>query len=112
MTHKVPTSYPQAPTLQSPLDRIILYPYRSEPLDIGFCAKSQTQVNRQIQANFLAELKVISTAKPLLRRATEASRRRPCSGMSVAGKARTHQQQILGTPRTFDFGQGAAGYCP
>ncbi|MGG7636864.1 hypothetical protein, partial [Pseudomonas sp. ES1] len=52
ITHKVPTTYPQALALQSPPDRIILYPDRSEPLDVGVRAKSHTQVNRQIQANF------------------------------------------------------------
>jgi hypothetical protein len=56
-THKVRTSYPQALALQSPRYRIILYPDRSEPLDIGFRAKSHTKVNPQNQAIFRVNFK-------------------------------------------------------
>ncbi|WP_296234034.1 hypothetical protein, partial [Pseudomonas sp. UBA4617] len=56
-THKVRTSYPQAIALQSPGYRIILYPDRSEPLDIGVRAKSHTKVNPQNQAIFRLNFK-------------------------------------------------------
>jgi hypothetical protein len=49
-THKIPTSYPQLLALQYPPYRIILYADRSKPLHVGFCAKSQAQVDRQTQA--------------------------------------------------------------
>ncbi len=95
-THKVPTRYPQTLALQRPQYRIILYPDRSEPLDIGVRAKSHTKVNPQGQAIFGVELQVISAAKPLLRRRPRQAHPGPCSGMGVAGQPGTHQQQFLG----------------
>ncbi len=95
-THKVHTTYPQALALQSPQYRIILYPDRSEPLDIGVRAKSHTKVNPQDQAIFRVELQVISAAKPLLRRRPRQALSGRCSGMGVAGQAWQPSATVFG----------------
>lgn len=96
-THKVHTTYPQALALQSPQYRIILYPDRSEPLDIGVRAKSHTKVNPQDQAIFRVELQVISAAKPLLRRRPRQALQGVVRAWVLQARPGTHQQQFLGS---------------